>query len=171
MRMAGSISQTLIRTTSTSSRLLKSVNLVPALRFCYYSTNTHFSIVSLIPDVADSSSSPSSSSSSISPESEALVVRIIEDAVHRIIVNRSAPEWLPLVPGASYWVPPKRRNYGVAQLLRRLSNSPLDPDQLMSLTTSRAWPSSAYYLPNTQVTNGGDGIMTQTHCYTALPIA
>lgn len=169
--MAGSISQTLIGTTSTSSRLLKFINLVPVPRFCYYSTNTHFSLVSLIPDVADSSSSPSSSSSSISPESEALAVRIIEDAVHRIIVNRSAPEWLPLVPGASYWVPPKRRNYGVAQLLRRLSNSPLDPDQLMSLTTSRGWPSSAYYLPNNQVTNDGDGIMTQTHCFAALPIA
>ena len=47
----------------------------------------------------------------------------LEDAIHRIIVRRSAPDWLPFLPGSSYWVPPPRsRDYGLNQLVEKLAN-------------------------------------------------
>ncbi|CAN4100020.1 unnamed protein product [Withania somnifera] len=80
-------------------------------------------------------------------EAEALAVQRIEDAIHRIIVRRSAPDWLPFYPGASYWVPPRRSSYGVADLVHKLANT-LSEEEIMSLTTFRGWPSSNFYLDN-----------------------
>ncbi|KAI7985673.1 hypothetical protein LOK49_LG14G02296 [Camellia lanceoleosa] len=80
-----------------------------------------------------------------SDQREALAVQKIEDAIHRIIVKRSAPDWLPFVPGSSYWVPPQRRTYGIADLVDKLANS-LTEEEVMSLTTARGWPSSAFFL-------------------------
>lgn len=80
-------------------------------------------------------------------EAEALAVQRIEDAIHRIIVRRSAPDWLPFRPGASYWVPPRRSSYGVADLVHKLANT-LSEEEIMSLATFRGWPSSNFYLDN-----------------------
>lgn len=74
------------------------------------------------------------------------LLRKLEDAIHRIIVRRSAPDWLPFLPGSSYWVPPPRsQSYGIAQLVEKLAN-PLTPDQSLSTTTVRGWPSSDYFI-------------------------
>ncbi|KAA8535784.1 hypothetical protein F0562_030782 [Nyssa sinensis] len=79
-------------------------------------------------------------------EHEVLGIRKLEDVIHSIIVRRSAPDWLPFIPGSSYWVPPRRRPYsGLAELVGKLAN-PLNEDEAMSLTTSRGWPSSAYFV-------------------------
>ncbi|KAM7493059.1 hypothetical protein LguiB_027668 [Lonicera macranthoides] len=78
-----------------------------------------------------------SSSSSSSRETLAAVHRI-EDAIHRIVLIRSAPDWLPFCPGSSYWVPPRIRSssssssYGIADLMHRLSNY-LIQEELMSM--------------------------------------
>ncbi|KAF7123286.1 hypothetical protein RHSIM_Rhsim12G0215000 [Rhododendron simsii] len=89
------------------------------------------------------------SQSSQSESAETLLaVERIEDAIHRIIERRSAPDWLPLLPGSSYWVPPRKRSsYGIADLLEKLANS-LTDEELMSLATTRGWPSSAFFLNN-----------------------
>ncbi|KAM7510173.1 hypothetical protein LguiB_009048 [Lonicera macranthoides] len=56
----------------------------------------------------------------------------IEDAIHRIVVIRFAPNWLPFRPGSSYWVPPRIRSssssssYGITDLMHRLSNYRFD---------------------------------------------
>ncbi|GMI77432.1 hypothetical protein HRI_001412500 [Hibiscus trionum] len=74
------------------------------------------------------------------------LLRKLEDAIHRIIVRRSAPDWLPFLPGSSYWVPPSTaRSYGLAQIVERLAN-PLTPEESMSTTTVRGWPSSEYFI-------------------------
>ncbi|KAL5974149.1 hypothetical protein ACLOJK_030812 [Asimina triloba] len=78
-------------------------------------------------------------------ESEVLGLRRLEDAIHGIIIRRSAPDWLPFVPGSSYWVPPRQRPLGVVELVGRLAN-PLSEEETMSLTTVRGWPSAAYYI-------------------------
>lgn len=75
---------------------------------------------------------------------ETFSVQRIEDAIHGIIVKRSAPDWLPFRPGYSYWVPPRRESYGIAELVNTLSNN-LGDDEVMSLTTSRGWPSSTLF--------------------------
>ncbi|OIT02709.1 PREDICTED: uncharacterized protein LOC109227351 [Nicotiana attenuata] len=90
-------------------------------------------------------------------EAEAVAVQRIEDAIHRIIVRRSAPDWLPFCPGASYWVPPRRSSYGVADLVHKLSNT-LSEEETMSLATFRGWPSSTFYLNNENAVTENDSM-------------
>ncbi|KAL1165311.1 hypothetical protein V6Z11_A06G123000 [Gossypium hirsutum] len=67
-------------------------------------------------------------------------------AIHRIIVRRSAPDWLPFIPGSSYWVPPSTaQSYGLAQLVEKLAN-PLTSEESMCTTAARGWPSSDYFI-------------------------
>ena len=76
------------------------------------------------------------------------LIQKLEDAVHRIVVRRSAPDWLPFVPGASYWVPPPgsgSQTHGIAQLVAKLAN-PLNDEESLSTNSSRGWPSSDYFL-------------------------
>lgn len=76
-------------------------------------------------------------------------VKRLEDAIQAIIVRRSCPEWVPFVPGSSYWVPPRgKRAMGLFELFGRISSSepPLSEDETMSLTSFRGWPSSEYFL-------------------------
>ncbi|KAK5791905.1 hypothetical protein PVK06_033018 [Gossypium arboreum] len=85
--------------------------------------------------------SDASSESSSDP-----LLRKLEDAIHRIIVRRSAPDWLPFLPGSSYWVPPPTsQSYGLAQIVEKLAN-PLTPEESLSTTTVRGWPSSEYFI-------------------------
>ncbi|XP_065033740.1 uncharacterized protein LOC135666124 [Musa acuminata AAA Group] len=79
------------------------------------------------------------------PEIEVLGMRRLEDVIHAIVVRRSAPYWLPFLPGSSYWVPPRNRHRGVAELVSRLAN-PMTAEEIMSFTTDRGWPSSAYFV-------------------------
>ncbi|KAG2259629.1 hypothetical protein Bca52824_078923 [Brassica carinata] len=71
------------------------------------------------------------------------LIQKLEDAVHRIVVRRSAPDWLPFVPGASYWT------HGIAQLVAKLAN-PLTDEESLSTNSSRGWPSSDYFLKGVQ---------------------
>lgn len=74
-------------------------------------------------------------------------VEKIEDLIHSFIVRRSRPDWLPFVPGGSYWVPPRRTSYGVAEIVETLSNA-LTEEEYLSLTSVQGWPSSAFYIHN-----------------------
>ncbi|KAK9097754.1 hypothetical protein Syun_024799 [Stephania yunnanensis] len=78
-------------------------------------------------------------------EVEVMGMRRIEDAIHSLMLRRAAPDWLPFVPGSSYWVPPRKRPYGIAELIGRLAN-PMSEDESLSLTNVRGWPSSAYFI-------------------------
>ncbi|XWS16615.1 hypothetical protein CRYUN_Cryun34aG0105200 [Craigia yunnanensis] len=93
------------------------------------------------PNHSDLSDPSTDSSSSSDP-----LLRKLEDAIHQIIVRRSAPDWLPFLPGSSYWVPPSTaQSVGLAQLVEKLAN-PLTPEESMSATTVRGWPSSNYFI-------------------------
>ncbi|XAR63741.1 hypothetical protein NMG60_11023787 [Bertholletia excelsa] len=76
---------------------------------------------------------------------EVMGVRKLEEAIHSIIVRRSAPDWLPFIPGSSYWVPPQRRDLGFVELIAKLTK-PSPEEETNSFTTERGWPSSAYFL-------------------------
>ncbi|PSR85205.1 Cadherin-4 like [Actinidia chinensis var. chinensis] len=78
-------------------------------------------------------------------EVEVMGLRKLEDVIHSIIVRRSAPDWLPFIPGSSYWVPPRRRPSGIVELVGKLTN-PLSDEENMSFTSERGWPSSAYFI-------------------------
>ncbi|PKI38172.1 uncharacterized protein LOC116200294 [Punica granatum] len=92
---------------------------------------------------SSSSSPPSDLGDSPDP-----LLRKLEDVIHHIIVRRSEPEWLPFRPGSSYWVPPRSKSRGIAQLIGKLATgSPhLNADESMSTTTPRGWPSSSYFI-------------------------
>lgn len=152
--MARSFSQTLIRVSSsspaafhpetTTTKLLVAPTLKPiphAYRLLSHRNQSSHSDYFQAVDLSHIES-PSSDTELI----EALAVQKIEDAIHRIVVRRSAPDWLPFLPGSSYWVPPRRNSYGIAQIVHKLANS-LTEEEVMSLTTVRGWPSSAFYLP------------------------
>ncbi|KAL8236826.1 hypothetical protein R6Q59_017907 [Mikania micrantha] len=137
--MARFLSQTLIRTTSSSSNSLQTSKL----GIC---KSNHFSSRSgkaqLIEVELESEG-----------EMEVFGVRKLEDVIYNIIVRQSAPDWLPFVPGSSYWVPPQRHqpeSDGVIVVLKNNTNL-LTEDEFMSLSSSRGWPSSAYFIDGTSV--------------------
>ncbi|KAH7515315.1 uncharacterized protein LOC107428128 [Ziziphus jujuba] len=136
--MARSLSQTLTLTRHISPKLSSPSSSSSSSRFLALRTQSNLpSSNNDLTDLTDSSSSSSSSDP---------LLRKLEDAIHRIIVRRSAPDWLPFLPGYSYWVPPPRsRNYGLNQLVEKLAN-PLSEEESMSTTTVRGWPSSSYFI-------------------------
>lgn len=79
-------------------------------------------------------------------------MRRLEDAIHGVLVRRAAPDWLPFVPGGSYWVPPMSRPLGVTDLLggavytSKGGASVLTEEEAMCFTTVRGWPSAKYFV-------------------------
>lgn len=129
-------SPTLFRTTASSGCLFAAAK--PRAVRCLSSLPESSSLVELAASEA---------------EAEAKAVEKIEDVIHGIIVKRSKPDWLPFVPGASYWVPPRRTSYGVAEIVHNLANA-LTDEEYLSLTTLQGWPSSAFYIHNgIEITN------------------
>ncbi|XP_006659226.1 uncharacterized protein LOC102722514 [Oryza brachyantha] len=101
------------------------------------------------------------------PSVEAVGVRRLEEAIHGVIVRRAAPDWLPFVPGGSFWVPPMRRphGHGVADLVSRMAAAgasgaevvtgfahepevyaPMTEEEALSFSTARGWPSADYFV-------------------------
>ncbi|KAL6496375.1 hypothetical protein OROGR_029633 [Orobanche gracilis] len=117
-----------------------------------------------------------SSSQIDSTEAAAEVITIgikkLEDAIHSIIVRRSAPDWLPFLPGFSYWVPPRHSvmRGGGAQPLEgstigvtgKLAASGLNMDRIlpldllsgdenMAFASAKGWPASSFYIEEYQL--------------------
>lgn len=111
----------------------------------------------------------SSSSQSDSPDgAEVVTVGIgrkkIEEAIQSMIIRHAAPDWLPFLPGYSYWVPPHASavrshrvggivealsqivSSGVIERSRILSRDGLSEDEQMSVSLKRGWPSASYFI-------------------------
>ncbi|BAF23209.1 uncharacterized protein [Oryza sativa Japonica Group] len=114
-------------------------------------------------DSSASTSGPASSPASV----EVVGVRRLEEAIHGVMVRRAAPDWLPFVPGGSFWVPPMRRPHGVADLVGRIAAAasgadaevvagglayepevyaPMTEEEALSFSTARGWPSASYFV-------------------------
>ncbi|PKA65806.1 hypothetical protein AXF42_Ash017331 [Apostasia shenzhenica] len=80
-------------------------------------------------------------------EVEVIGLGRLEDAIRGLVVQKSAPGWLPFAPGSSYWVPPKPRGKGLGVL--DLLGPPaklLTKEEVLSRNSERGWPSSSYYV-------------------------
>jgi hypothetical protein len=113
-------------------------------------------------DTTASAGAPSSHASSV----EVVGIRRLEEAIHGVMVRRATPDWLPFVPGGSFWVPPVRRPHGVAELMGRISaargadgvvggsgavevvelDAPMTQEEALSFSTARGWPSASYFV-------------------------
>ncbi|XP_021720314.1 uncharacterized protein LOC110687965 isoform X1 [Chenopodium quinoa] len=85
-------------------------------------------------------------------EVEKVAMKNLEDAIHKIIVKKSQPDWISLVPGASYWVPPKSKAQGLANVIGNLVHNSAAATAVIkggnkgfSLSSNRGWPSSAHF--------------------------
>lgn len=142
--MARRLSQTLTTTLSSSTSAAASIALLKLLPKSLSSpflshSRTHLSTKATLIEVdIDSSSSDAA-------EIEVLGLKKLEDAIHSIFVRRLAPDWLPLRPGASYWVPPKRPSDNIVEIVEKLTN-PLTVEESLSLSSPCGWPSSSFFL-------------------------
>ncbi|GKA50292.1 hypothetical protein Tco_0743365 [Tanacetum coccineum] len=130
--MARLLSQTLITKTSSFSNPLK---LIPS-SLKQFSTRS-----SLKPQSTDESKSDI--------DVDLLALKKLDDFVHNVIVKQCEPDWLPFLPGMSYWVPPRTDvSKQVFDVFKTLTN-PLTGggfDESMAVVTARAWPSSDYFI-------------------------
>ncbi|CAO2209709.1 unnamed protein product [Urochloa humidicola] len=128
-------------------------------------TKVEFIEIDLTEEDGAGSSSPRSPGSS--PSVEATGIRRLEDAIHGVLVRRATPDWLPFIPGGSFWVPPLRRPQGVAELVSRIAaaggaegvpgaagaavevieiDAPMTEEEALSFSTARGWPSASYFV-------------------------
>ncbi|GFP93985.1 hypothetical protein PHJA_001542900 [Phtheirospermum japonicum] len=123
----------------------------------HHSSKSRRTQVNEVTEIDQASSSSTGPVGEAAAEIIALGIKRIEDAIHNIIVRRSAPDWLPFLPGSSYWVPPRasavRRSGAesmidvvgklVALRMKRNQGLPLDllsEDENMSFTSTKGWP-------------------------------
>ncbi|XP_010548644.1 PREDICTED: uncharacterized protein LOC104820007 [Tarenaya hassleriana] len=85
--------------------------------------------------------------SSSQSEARAEFIKKLNDMFRRIIVHKSTPDWLPFIPGSSFWVPPSQ-NAGseIADLVDKVAN-PLSEEESLSVMSLRGWPSSSFFVP------------------------
>ncbi|KAJ0090992.1 hypothetical protein Patl1_14165 [Pistacia atlantica] len=105
-------------------------------------TRHHSFKAQLIEIDLDSSSSTASRGEG---EADRLAIKKLEDIVQKIIVQKATPDWLPFMPGWSFWVPPQRRPNTIVDWMSKLANQ-LTEEETLSLTTVRGWPCSSFLL-------------------------
>ncbi|KAF5742903.1 hypothetical protein HS088_TW09G00965 [Tripterygium wilfordii] len=100
----------------------------------------------------DSSSSPVSSSSSSYSDGRgldfSLAVQKMEDLIQVLLVQKSTPNWLPFIPGSSFWVPPHSPTIAPDLIIKLVDQ--LTEDEIRAVTTLRGWPSSSYFIPEVE---------------------
>lgn len=83
-------------------------------------------------------------------ESEALMIKKLDDLVRRILVLKSTPDWLPFIPGSSFWVPPRISPMKLVDLVEKLADQ-LSDEETLALISGRGWPSSQFFLKGTLI--------------------
>ncbi|KAL1321137.1 hypothetical protein HN51_065872 [Arachis hypogaea] len=99
---------------------------------------------------------PSTSSSSNAAADYDVTMRMFDDLIHRILVRKATPDWLPFVPGSSFWVPPRPAPSNVVDLVHKLTTEELSAEESLSLATHHAWPSSTFFTDEKNQADGGD---------------
>ncbi|THU63012.1 hypothetical protein C4D60_Mb01t11230 [Musa balbisiana] len=98
--------------------------LVPAallLSLRHRSSRTVY-LADTVVDAEDSGSESSSGSGSDSGERDAHLTRPMDDAIQSMVAQHYAPDWLPFVPGASYWAPPQNHPFLLVEVVTGLED-------------------------------------------------
>ncbi|KAL1335428.1 hypothetical protein HN51_064322 [Arachis hypogaea] len=108
---------------------------------------------------------PQSSKKEKEGEEYDVALKLLDDHIHRILVKKATPDWLPFLPGSSFWVPPAPSASNVATFVHNftnhLTNQHLQQKQLqkqpLSVSTIRGWPSSQhFFIQENASPHGGD---------------
>lgn len=75
-----------------------------------------------------------------------VALKHFDDLIHRILVKKATPDWLPFVPGSSFWVPPRPSPANVVDLVHKLAREDDRPQDSPLLSTLRGWPSSNFFI-------------------------
>jgi len=75
-----------------------------------------------------------------------VALKHFDDLIHRILVKKATPDWLPFVPGSSFWVPPRPSPTNVVDLVHKLTREDDRPHDSPLLSTLRGWPSSNFFI-------------------------
>ncbi|KAF7806656.1 uncharacterized protein G2W53_038817 [Senna tora] len=98
----------------------------------------------------------SSSSSSMNEGEYEMALKRFDELIRRILVKKATPDWLPLRPGSSFWVPPRPSSPGsVVDLVEKLT-SDLSDEQCLSIASLRGWPSSNFFIQEIESAHHGD---------------
>ena len=73
------------------------------------------------------------------------MLKKLDNIVQRILVQKATPDWLPFVPGSSFWVPPRRSPIAVNDFVGRLADR-LSDEESLSVATDRGWPCSRFFI-------------------------
>ncbi|CAN4112930.1 unnamed protein product [Withania somnifera] len=65
-------------------------------------------------------------------------IRKLEEVIHSVIVRRSAPDWLPFLPGSSYWVPPPQPYVKVGGGIHSHRGGDFDPYRIIEVVGKMA---------------------------------
>ncbi|KAI4381133.1 hypothetical protein MLD38_007245 [Melastoma candidum] len=78
-------------------------------------------------------------------DSGSIGLRGLEESLHSILALRYTPDWIPFLPGASFWVPP--RTLSAVHYLGHLA-SPFSDEDSLPFSSPRGWPCfhSLYHL-------------------------
>ncbi|CAL9080019.1 unnamed protein product [Musa hybrid cultivar] len=98
--------------------------LLPAalrLSLRHRSSRTAF-LADTVVDAEDSGSESSSGSGSDSGERDARLMPPVDDAIQSMVAQHYAPDWLPFVPGASYWAPPQNHPFVLVEVVTGLED-------------------------------------------------
>ncbi|KAJ6673134.1 hypothetical protein OIU85_012164 [Salix viminalis] len=117
---------------------LKSPPLIPL-----YLHHRHRSSKPQLVEINLSSPSRQSDGGNGSEDEEGFLVKKLEEILHRVMLQKSTPDWLPFRPGSSFWVPPI---LSVNDLIHKFSGYKLSDEETLSLTTCRGWPSASYFI-------------------------
>lgn len=69
----------------------------------------------------------------------------LEERIHRLIVKKSQPDWIHLVPGGSYWVPPVNVARGFDQVVANLVKDDSSTRVLNHDLNEIGWPPPARF--------------------------
>ncbi|CAH9080452.1 unnamed protein product [Cuscuta epithymum] len=110
-------------------------------------------------DLDSSTTDPNFAASSDPPSDK---IHKLDDAIYTFILRRSAPDWLPFIPGSSFWVPPRHftapRPLNIVDVIRKISAAKskrpsLSDDELMASFSPVGWPSFHYFFPGSAPTH------------------
>ncbi|RDY09868.1 hypothetical protein CR513_05696 [Mucuna pruriens] len=85
-----------------------------------------------------------------------VALKHFDDLIHRILVKKATPDWLPFVPGSSFWVPPRPSPSNVVDLVHKLTHEDNRPHDSPLLSTLRGWPSSNFFINENESIDGED---------------